>query len=72
MVFGKLSDKDCSPLIDKLKLRIGSWASKNLSYGGRVQLIKSVMYAMCRYWTASYFLPRKIIRTIEKMLKNFL
>lgn len=28
--------------------------------------------AVCRYWTASYFLPRKLIKEIERILKTFL
>lgn len=68
----KLSATDCIPLLDKLKARINSWSASMLSYGGRLQLIKSVLVAIVRYWTASFFLPRKTLRDIERLLRSFL
>lgn len=72
LTMGKLTFADCSSLLDRLTSRVTSWANKNLSYGGRVMLINSVLTAICRYWTASLFLPRNIIKKIERILKGFL
>lgn len=72
LTMDKLSFVDCCPLLDRLTTRVTSWANKNLSYGGRVLLFNSVLTAICRYWTASFFLPRKIIKEIERILKGFL
>lgn len=68
----KLSFVDCLPFLDKLKARTDSWTSSKLSYGGRLQLINSVLIAMIRYWTSTYFLPRKVLREIERILRTFL
>lgn len=59
-------------MFDKLIKRITSWTAKNLSYGGKVQLIKSILFAMCMYGSAFYFLLRKVINDIEMILKTFL
>lgn len=72
LVAGKLSYHDCSPLIDRIYNKVQNWTTKNLSYGGKLQLINAVLMAVCRYWTASYFLPRKLIKEIERILKTFL
>lgn len=39
----KLSSTDCTPLLEKLKARVNSWIASKLSYGGRLQLINSVL-----------------------------
>ncbi|XP_022765857.1 uncharacterized protein LOC111310679 [Durio zibethinus] len=38
LVFRRLTEKDCSPLVDKITARINSWATRHLSYAGRLQL----------------------------------
>lgn len=68
----RLSYIDCLPLLDKIKARISSWAVSKLSYGGRLHLINSVLLAMVRYWTAAFFLPRKVVKDIECLLRTFL
>ncbi|XP_056689712.1 uncharacterized protein [Spinacia oleracea] len=40
----KLSFADYKPLIDRTVARIKSWTSKFLSYAGRLQLVKSVLF----------------------------
>lgn len=44
---------------------------QKLSYGGNVQLINSVLIAICRSWTTFLLSARKIIREIERLLKFF-
>lgn len=72
LTMGKLTFAECSALLDKLTSRVTIWTNKNMSYGGRVMLINSVLTAICRYWTVSLFLPRKIIKEIKRILKRFL
>ncbi|KAH0776403.1 hypothetical protein KY290_007814 [Solanum tuberosum] len=52
--------------------RITSWTTKFLSYAGRAQLIKSVLYAIQMFWSQIFSLPKKIIRTVEAMCRRFL
>ncbi|XP_038998866.1 uncharacterized protein LOC120124224 [Hibiscus syriacus] len=41
LVTRKLIGKDCEALLTKIKDKLRIWSNKNLSYGGRLQLIKS-------------------------------
>lgn len=49
LIHRKLGYYDCSPFLDKLRARISSWIASKLSYGGRLQLINSVLLVMVRY-----------------------
>ncbi|KAL0444549.1 UNVERIFIED_CONTAM: hypothetical protein Slati_2177600 [Sesamum latifolium] len=44
----------------------------NLSFAGRVQLIRSVLMALNVYWAMAFILPKGIIREVEKQLCSFL
>ncbi|XP_070031575.1 uncharacterized protein [Nicotiana tomentosiformis] len=46
----KLTIQQCMPLVEKITNKIKCWTSKFLSYSGRLQLIKSVLFEMQTYW----------------------
>lgn len=46
LISSKLSHSDCQPLIQRITARVSSWTSRFLSYSGRVQLIKSVLFVI--------------------------
>ena len=50
LVTRRLSAKDCTPLVDKIALRINCWSTKLLSYAGRLQLIQSVLFSLQNFW----------------------
>ncbi|XP_070018870.1 uncharacterized protein [Nicotiana sylvestris] len=52
--------------------RIKQWTAKFLSYAGRLQLIKSVLFAIQSFWSQIFPLPKKIIRGIDTICKRFL
>ncbi|XP_039042882.1 uncharacterized protein LOC120181927 [Hibiscus syriacus] len=55
LVTRKLSGKDCSALLTKIKEKLGKWSDKKLSYGGRLQLIKSLeMPRTVDLWNVEY------------------
>lgn len=56
-----LSVMQCQPLIDKMIDRITTWAAKLLTYTGRVQLIKSVLFLIQTFWSQILILPKKIL-----------
>ncbi|XP_019238427.1 PREDICTED: uncharacterized protein LOC109218515 [Nicotiana attenuata] len=60
------------PLIDKILTRIKSWTTRYLSYAGRLQLVKSVLYSIQVYRSQVFVLPRKVIQMIEATCRNFL
>ncbi|KAL0455361.1 UNVERIFIED_CONTAM: hypothetical protein Slati_0875300 [Sesamum latifolium] len=64
--------KDCKPLLKRVDERIKGWEGVNLSFAGRVQLIRSVLMALHTYWAMAFILPKGIIREVEKRLRTFL
>ncbi|KAE8674971.1 hypothetical protein F3Y22_tig00111708pilonHSYRG00398 [Hibiscus syriacus] len=71
LVTKKLTEKDCQALIDNIKNRIHQWSSKNMSYAGRVELIKTVLYSVANYWCRQLILPPSIIKKIEQLCSRF-
>ena len=58
----KWTDKDCAPLVDKVTARINHWAAKFLSYAGRYQLIKTVIFSIQNYWSRHFLLPKSVLK----------
>ncbi|KAJ9541666.1 hypothetical protein OSB04_028172 [Centaurea solstitialis] len=63
---------DFNPLMDRVKQRIHNWKSKFLSFGGRKQLITSVLQSMQLYWMSVFALPSSVIHDLEKLFRDFL
>ncbi|KAJ9535153.1 hypothetical protein OSB04_un001767 [Centaurea solstitialis] len=63
---------DFSPLITRVRLRIQNWKSKFLSFGGRKQLVSSVLQSLQLYWMAVFLIPSGVVHEIEKLLRNFI
>lgn len=55
-----------------LKAHPTHWTSKLLSYVGRLQLIKSIRFAVTSYWMQVFPLPYKVTHEIEAICRNFL
>ena len=72
LVIRRLSLKDCSNLVDKIKARINSWSAKLLSYPGRIQLIQSVLYSIHNFWCRHFILPKGILKRIMQLCSGFL
>ncbi|XP_019238392.1 PREDICTED: uncharacterized protein LOC109218478 [Nicotiana attenuata] len=68
----KISSVDCEMLVDKICARIKSWGSRNLSYAERVMLINSVLLHIHIYWSSVFLLPKKVIKNITAICRNFL
>lgn len=58
--------------MDKIVARARSWASRALSYAGRLQLINSILFAIQTYWSSLFILPKSVIKQVEQVLRNFL
>ena len=52
--------------------RIKSWTAKKLSYAGRTQLIKTVLFGVQSYWAQLFIIPAKIIKVIEGLCRSYL
>ncbi|KAK4383868.1 hypothetical protein Sango_3111900 [Sesamum angolense] len=68
----RLTIADCRPLIDKVDARLAGWNTQNLSYAGRLQLIKSVLSTLHMYWASAFIIPKGILKTLEKKMRQFL
>ncbi|WMV07514.1 hypothetical protein MTR67_000899 [Solanum verrucosum] len=66
----KLTLLQWQPLIEKMVGRITSWTAKKLSYAGRVQLVRSVLFGIQAYWAQLFLLPTKVIKTIEAYCRS--
>lgn len=68
----KLTSMQCQPLVQKITQKINGWATKFLSYAGRVQLIKSVLFGIQMYWSQLFVLPQKILKLVQTACRTFL
>lgn len=68
----RLSAIFCRPLVDKVRSRLESWKARTLSFAGRLELVKSVLYSLQTYWALAFHLPRSIMKDVEVLLMNFL
>lgn len=68
----RVSVVQCQPLLDKMLGRIKSWTTRFLSYAGRSQLIKSVLFSIQVFWAQIFILPKKVVKFIEATCRNFL
>jgi len=60
------------PLLDRIKSRLSSWKSKNLSFGGRLVLFKSVLSSLSIYLFSFFKTPACIISSIESFFNCFI
>ncbi|XP_059627223.1 uncharacterized protein LOC132270018 [Cornus florida] len=67
-----LRSSDCRAIIDKINLRITHWSSKNLSFAGRLQLIKALLFSTQVYWCSKFNLPMAIIHEMDCLFRSFL
>ncbi|XP_062075415.1 uncharacterized protein LOC133779472 [Humulus lupulus] len=49
-----------------------NWASRHLSFAGRIQLINSVLLGLRNYWMSIFVLPQSIVKEIERICRGFL
>lgn len=68
----KWKPEDCGVIIKKIKLRLHTWASRHLSYAGRIQLIHSVLFGLRNYWMSIFILPQSVVKEVDKLCRGFL
>ncbi|XP_058725636.1 uncharacterized protein LOC131596919 [Vicia villosa] len=60
------------PLVSKLRRRIGSWQNKQLSIGGKVVLLNSILSSIPIFFFSFYKAPKSIIKEIIAIQRSFL
>ncbi|XP_039050051.1 uncharacterized protein LOC120191126 [Hibiscus syriacus] len=71
LITRKLSEKDCENIIENIKSRLTLWSSKHLSFAGRLELIRVVLFNIANYWCMQLLLPQSIINKIEQLCSRF-
>ncbi|CAL9233408.1 unnamed protein product, partial [Arabidopsis halleri] len=68
----RMTSSDYLPLMEKIRSNISSWTARTLSFAGRLQLLKSVVFSITNFWIAAFRLPKACIQEIDKMCSAFL
>ncbi|XP_039007845.1 uncharacterized protein LOC120135683 [Hibiscus syriacus] len=71
LVTKKLMERDCLSLIDKIRARLTLWENKHLSFAGRLQLVRSVLFSLTNYWCRQVMLPRGVIKKVEQLCSRY-
>nr|GEZ15321.1 hypothetical protein [Tanacetum cinerariifolium] len=61
----------CDEVIDKVRSRLSRWKMKNLSIGGRLTLLKSVLGSMPIFHMSIFKAPISVIRQLESIRSHF-
>ncbi|KAL0421827.1 UNVERIFIED_CONTAM: hypothetical protein Slati_3205600 [Sesamum latifolium] len=69
--FERTKNEYFDPVIEAMAQRIGGWEKKFLSYGGRLQMIKSVLLSMPIHILEVLKAPKGVLVRIERMLNKF-
>ena len=62
----RLTKIECFVLIVKITTRVRQWATRTLSYAGRLTLINSILFGMVNYWAAIFLFPTEVIDKLTK------
>ncbi|GFZ17169.1 hypothetical protein Acr_26g0004390 [Actinidia rufa] len=60
------------PVVDKIKFRLSSWKRRQLSFGGRIVLIKAVLLSLPLYYMSIFKMPEGVIKSIDSIQSRFL
>lgn len=72
LMYRKLRISEYEHLLEQITNKFKSWVVKTLSFGGRVQLIASVIYGVINFWCSTFILPQGCIKKMESLCSKFL
>lgn len=58
------------PMIEKVDKMLASWKKNNISFGGRITLIKAVLANIPIYYMSMFSIPSKVAKKIEQLQKE--
>jgi hypothetical protein len=61
-----------TPLLQDLKSSVQGWIGKHLTYVGRLELIRSVLFGKVQFWLNIFPIPEVVSRNIISICRNFL
>lgn len=68
----KLKISEYAPLIIKITTSFLAWSVKLLSFAGRLQLLRTVIFGLINFWASAFMLPKGCINAIESLCGRFL
>ena len=68
----KLKISEYSPLVNKVTKCFRAWSVKTLSFAGRLQLLRTVIFGIINFWCSAFMLPKGCIKIIESLCSRFL
>lgn len=72
LITRKLKISEYAPLMTKLTKCFHSWSVKIISFAGRLQLLKSVIFGIINIWVSAFALPKGCVKNIESFCTRFL
>lgn len=60
------------PLIKKCESKLSKWAQKNISMGGKITLINSVLNVVPIYLLSFFKIPQRVVNKLVALQRNFL
>lgn len=72
LITSRLIFRDCPSIINKMQAKIRGWVVKHFNYGGRLQLVKSMLNSIHIYWSGLFIPPKKLIKKFEGLMASFL
>lgn len=64
--------KHWQPVIDRFSNKLSGWKARNLYFGGRLTLVKSVLSSLPTYDFSLFNAPRCVIDQLEQIRRHFL
>lgn len=61
-----------NPVVKKIRNRLKKWEDSKISFGGRITLLNLVLSSIPIYYLSFYRLPKKNLREIVSLQRNFL
>ena len=59
-------------MVEKITRKITAWATRAISYAGRVALINSVLMGLFNFWATIFILPNGVTKEVERLCRNYL
>jgi len=69
--FRRLSNKDWTRIQERVEQRLSSWKGKNLSTGGRLMLINSVLSSLPMYMMSFFEIPKGLRKKLDYFRSRF-
>lgn len=67
-----LRNDDFAGMIRKMTDAIRGWSGRHLSYAGRSELLRTVLYGIQNFWSRVFFIPHSVLECVESICRQFL